>query len=1501
MGKPETANQVTESRQVKSFSAQHKKEIRAAQERGEKIPVHILEEYKGEEWADRALESIKEAELASKKAAQLKKIDREYRYKSLHDNLLFASKTEKDKIAEQFTEDLAKRFIKDLNAAPGDDLAAREALYNKFPTLKSKDYSANRSQNKGQSSLGKPETDAKKGVETTKNHSEKDKTLQTEKAERKKENEIKEFNKRIEERRKEREQQEKGEKEARDVDRNFQRHFQVFKTEDKTAEKAFREKIKEWIHSKVKTPPLRVYGYKENNRPIVKRSIVEKPPSKAQISYAQKIADKTLSPVAIVTELDEAGIPQARYFVEFPINSKPNVRPTMDAIIADQYLGSDFTKKAQVDKWATPTQKKDQTKPELLPEDIENIKRKFKGQEIEEAEGGKVRIKLKDGATITVTGLDKNADNDTILTARGEVLGKTKGTEIKLNLSKADETTLTHEIKHALDNLGVISRYENRLIETEFLRRKQKGTLPFEPSHNPDKNIAREENIAEMFSHMLKEREQYRKGAIGRLVQKTGDIIDALKHVGQASLRKLALEAETGKVFERQPVGEIKDTTRYKVDEKVPPEKVEKDFLETRDSLARSFVNMIEGNAKFRDDVFKNDKEDLHVVENILGSTMFNAIRVGGAYKRLYDRVLVKIPDFKLERQRHLRGEGDTSLLKPLTDLKKTNKILYRRLNNYIVGKDINAEGYKVVENNGKFIIKDPKGKIIGKDKDFDSAYLKAFEDEAENTGFSDLEKDALIAYRKMALRLYHHYADAIKDIVKTCKEAGTPVPKAVVIENGKNVKIDLQTAMKKMGERIGYYFPRERQRGSYRVDATKDGAPTKTQFFKTKVAARTYKEEMVKKGYSVELSNVGLFSEDLFQDLAPLLAQEQIINKALEKIPEGTDVKEEIAKAIAKHYSALLKSHGSRARMIRRSDAVGDEVKRGYETDLIKAIASATEAAAGGWAKQRAAIEGIKIITGRDIPFEEYLKDHPDATKEDYYKFCEERKIDASRQEIIYKEATAALKDVLRNNELADNVIGAVKSAAVVKFIGVKIISSAVNLTTLLTSVPATLKGELEIPWKDSFDALGKAVGEYAKFRAYRLGNKLNGKGKNSSIAPLFDRIEERGFDEPQYNREAVDALEGRLGIAWRHVVDASMYLFGATERVNRATTIAATYMAIARKAGKPLFEKGKVNDEWLDKSRQISNQAHGSYGKDDRLHMARGTSLTARLLQLYTVFMKFSHTYLQEFVRLGAVKKQYGAALYMALSPMIFGGVGATIPMAVAKLYHKLFDTPEDPEETFLRAMGNSDFLRYGIPAAAGISLKGSLVMNLSPPEDIIDVFGAPGSLVSDVYDGVKNLTKGYYERAAEDFLPSGLAKIPKAYREYTKGVTTASGKPIFFGSKKLKLSKEEAWKMAFSFNPMGIDKKRTILYNEYEKKKWFRSKKADIYKEIRLFYSVPEEERSKYDAIRIKAEISNFNALIKKYGAEDFVTPIGSLKRLFREINLPPKRERLREVAE
>ena len=52
--------QITDPRQVKSFSAQHIKEIKGALERGDPVPRAVLEEYRGQPWADAALAKLGE-------------------------------------------------------------------------------------------------------------------------------------------------------------------------------------------------------------------------------------------------------------------------------------------------------------------------------------------------------------------------------------------------------------------------------------------------------------------------------------------------------------------------------------------------------------------------------------------------------------------------------------------------------------------------------------------------------------------------------------------------------------------------------------------------------------------------------------------------------------------------------------------------------------------------------------------------------------------------------------------------------------------------------------------------------------------------------------------------------------------------------------------------------------------------------------------------------------------------------------------------------------------------------------------------------------------------------------------------------------------------------------------------------------------------------------------------------------------------------------------------
>lgn len=72
----------------------------------------------------------------SKRLKKQQEREQEMAFESKRKRLLSAKSTEKSTVADEFSLDEADEFLSRLDAAPGDDPAAREALYDKFPSLK---------------------------------------------------------------------------------------------------------------------------------------------------------------------------------------------------------------------------------------------------------------------------------------------------------------------------------------------------------------------------------------------------------------------------------------------------------------------------------------------------------------------------------------------------------------------------------------------------------------------------------------------------------------------------------------------------------------------------------------------------------------------------------------------------------------------------------------------------------------------------------------------------------------------------------------------------------------------------------------------------------------------------------------------------------------------------------------------------------------------------------------------------------------------------------------------------------------------------------------------------------------------------------------------------------------------------------------------------------------------------------------------------------------------
>lgn len=1301
---------------------------------------------------------------------------------------------------------------------------------------------------------------------------------------------------------------------------------------------------------------------------------------------------------------------------------------------------------------------------------LQDIAARFPNQEVS-IDGNTINIRFKNGKGLKITQVEQISDDDYRfavetgrMTKNGRLLGKATAREIELDEGYATAFTRDHELIHALEFSGILNRFDLNIIDAKARQYHKAGKFAAKWSDDPM------ENRANIMAQLLSERETHRKTALGRIIQKVTDFLDGLWYIGRTSARKVARGIESGNIYTRDAKNQSAERA-YSTTEDVDNSPT---FGKDESTLYQKGMDIL--SAVLDKSKPTSDKKDVSAAAHLLKSTMYNAEKIGGAYKRVWD-VVRQRDTWKMEKQHELwhetneKGE-EVSLLEDFKRFMKP-KAVFKEVSNYLLKRDVMARGFIVKKADDGFDLlhwKKTNGKrnLIHNYETEEDAWNAAIYIEAGESNLSEMGQEALIRFRKMAHNLYHHFAAEAEQLAAAYEKAGKPAPEVTIQTKDGYTKVDLKAAAALMGDRRGYYFPRLRKSGQYMVEMAKEGEATQLQFFDSKLRAKAYTAKWKRQGYEVQkFDKVGKLSEDLFQNLSSLVDQESIMNQALkriaapgrhrnledinlkgewrgkdfvvfgrglggieeemlvelggeyqdhlERLSRGESYRPEVvfkdveasriedlenritnsllranamfpdmdlafSGALAKEYDTILKARGARARMIGRSDATGLNVKQGYETDPIVAIAQSMQAAAGSYAKARVAKEGVAALSGRDISWQDYksksdksetiqsleaeLKDLDLATPEqqeqkarlkeelsktrqrlenteflkvddaikeqqriksilkeikgltrwsdidaaksiqarineaktgvyeDYLKEIKRRRVDAAKQPRAYKEASAVLKDILRNEEVADRVIGTLKGLAVWQYLGFRVSSAAINMTNLVTGVPATINGETEnkVSINSALRHVGVALKDYGLHRA----GKLTGEKKW-----VFDEIKQNGWDAPVFNREAFDVLSTRLGRVWSRALEASMWVFGKTEEMNRASTIAGAYFAM-KKANKGKWDKAAM----LEKAKDISDHGHGVYGKENRPYHMRGDNIGARTLQTTYVFSTFIHNYLQEMYRLGWDKKQGKAALYMALSPAMFG-VGSTVPMGLAKAIASAFGQ-DDPEEEMIRVaeelFGAGDFARFGITSIGGhgVSLKGSLATRFGPPDTFLSIFGAPGSVLADVWEGGKNITKGYYREGFEKMAPAAFANISKGLRESGEGVTTRSGNPVYFGKEQLKGDTLDMILRFLSFNPTGIAKAKEIQWNEYKVIDRYKRHKADLYKRMRKLYMDPPEERDRAGFVELYADMRDFNTEVRDKGIQRLVSPINrlSIRAALRRFGKPSKQERMRK---
>lgn len=822
----------------------------------------------------------------------------------------------------------------------------------------------------------------------------------------------------------------------------------------------------------------------------------------------------------------------------------------------------------------------------------------------------------------------------------------------------------------------------------------------------------------------------------------------------------------------------------------------------------------------------------------------------------------------------YMENHDDVNTVASLKNLPKKDK---ERVQKYLVENDRDRFGYRVVKfkKEGKFELRDPKGAVVetykvddpSSNDSWNHAEQRALADaitkesnDLRRKGFSEPQIRSIVAFRMSTNKGFDMLMQAMEDLIQKYKAAKMDIPKITTIEDGKAVQISLEKAMAMMGDMRGYYFPRIRPRGKYILTARKGEDDSYLETFDYKRRMMVRQRQLEKQDYTVSTRPSEQLGEDVFDMAGNLIKTQQIVNAALDRTDQQLkDLSKEdlddilkkteqiFATALAEQVTNVIRERGSRAHMTRRSD----DYYKGYEEDPEIAIAKYIRSLSGGEAKRDMVVKLLKAFTGTEKSWQEYKSENKDATFDDYRNHVKEMMIDQRKQKNAFKWGKAYIGEVTRNREFADEVIGTIKGVAVAKYLAFRVFSAPlVNLTALATSVPASMKGA-GIPFKSTPRLLSSAIKDYA--------NYLRGKPLDADSKWAFGQIKQNGWDNPQFNSEALSVLRSKMGRGWDKILNAGMWTFGESERLNRIATITGAYKGLRK------LNPDASKSDLLNKAKQISDDSHGIYNRGNYPYLALGGNPAAQVVRMFYVFRTFSHTYMMNMKKLGWEEKNVPALTYMLVSPAVIAGAGASI---LAPIINEILKAVgfDDPEEDAYLKIGEmfgpkmENVARFGLAGAAGFSIKGSLKIGVGDiPTSMSDLLGAPGSVFTDLKDAFTYASKGDVSKGFERGLPTGFGNVLKAIREGTEGLTTRRNAPIFHENEPVKLSLVESFYRGMSLYPARIAKIRESQWKTKQIESKYKEIRTDINSKIRKYWL---SDRSKEDWAEILGEIQAFN---------------------------------------
>jgi len=307
---------------------------------------------------------------------------------------------------------------------------------------------------------------------------------------------------------------------------------------------------------------------------------------------------------------------------------------------------------------------------------------------------------------------------------------------------------------------------------------------------------------------------------------------------------------------------------------------------------------------------------------------------------------------------------------------------------------------------------------------------------------------------------------------------------------------------------------------------------------------------------------------------------------------------------------------------------------------------------------------------------------------------------------------------------------------------------------------------------------------------------------------------------------------------------------------------------------------------EEARELAKEASDKAHGVYGRATLPMWAQGANPAAKIGQMLYVYMKFAHNYLQMLHDVGLKKHNIKGALFAFLSPVVVAG-GAALPFkdvifALFGAILSLLGWEKDPEKWVWDQIrehlgtGAEKVGRHGLTGAAGVDISSSLSIGVGVPKSMMDFTGAIGGAIESTVEAEAALQRKEFSKAAEAFLPTGIANPIRAYREAQEGVTTRRNYPVFDETgRQLRPTPLETVEKTLGFRS---SRQATLSERTWEAKRQvakYNEKRNELYQRYRSVMS--SRDRKKY--AELVKDVREYNRQVRDNGLEAQVPLITS----------------------